>query len=158
MKCAEGKKLDFLKDIFDVAEMTQTFIFVNTKDFAVKVHERLRKSGFKSYLMFSGMSKEERDDTIDKFRRVEINVLITTNMIARGIDVPQTELVINFDVPSMTIGKNGKRVADADTYMHRIGRAGRFGKPGIALTIYDREIDERNFNEIINSYKMKDLV
>lgn len=104
------------------------------------------------------MTKEERDDTIEKFRRVEVNVLITTNMIARGIDVPQTELVINFDVPSMMIGKNGKRVADADTYLHRIGRAGRFGKPGIALTIFDREIDERFFNDIINSYKMKDLV
>jgi len=52
------------------------------------VHERLRKAGFKSFLMFSGMTKEERDDTIEKFRRVEVNVLITTNMIARGIDVP----------------------------------------------------------------------
>ena len=88
------------------------------------------------------MTKGERDDTIGKFRRVEINVLITTNMIARGIDVPQTELVINFDVPSMTIDKNGKKIADADTYLHRIGRAGRFVKPEIALTIFDRKIDE----------------
>ena len=99
MKCEDGKKLDFIKSIFDVAELTQTFIFVNTKDFAVKVHERLRKAGFKSFLMFSGMTKEERDDTIERFRKVEVNVLITTYMIARGIDVPQTELVINFDVP-----------------------------------------------------------
>jgi superfamily II DNA/RNA helicase len=109
MKCEDGKKLDFIKNIFEIAETTQTFIFVNTKDFAVKVHERLRKSGFKSFIMFSDMTKEERDDTIAKFRRVEINVLITTNMIARGIDVPQTELVINFDVPSMSIGKNRKK-------------------------------------------------
>jgi len=109
MKCEEGKKLDFIKKIFEVAESTQTFIFVNTKDFAVKVHERLRKVGLKSFLMFSGMSKEERDDTIEKFRREEVNVLITTNMIARGIDVPQTELVINFDVPTMSVGRGGNK-------------------------------------------------
>ena len=99
MKCEDGKKLDFIKTIFEAAETTQTFIFVNTKDFAVKVHWRLRKAGFKSFIMFKGMTKEERYDTIKKFRRVEVNFLITTNMIARGIDIPQTELVINFDVP-----------------------------------------------------------
>jgi len=59
--------------------------------------------------MFSGMSKEERDETMQKFRNVEINVLITTNMIARGIDVSDTELVINFDVPTMSIGKKGDK-------------------------------------------------
>ena len=79
-------------------------------------------------------------------------------MIARGIDVPDTELVINFDVPTMTIGRNGKKLGDADTYMHRIGRAGRFGKPGIALTIFDRKVDEDYFNEIVKSYKLEDLV
>jgi ATP-dependent RNA helicase DDX19/DBP5 len=73
-------------------------------------------------------------------------------MIARGIDVPETELVINYDVPAFSNGKNGKRFADADTYMHRIGRSGRFGRPGIALTIFDREIDQNYFNDIVDSY------
>ena len=109
MKCEDGKKLDFIKNIFEIAKKTQTLIFVNTKDFAVKVHERRRKSGFKPFIMFSGMTKEERDDTIEKFRRFEINFLITTGMIERGIDLYQLELVINFDVPAMTIGRNGKK-------------------------------------------------
>jgi len=76
-------------------------------------------------------------------------------MIARGIDVPETELVINYDVPAFSNGKNGKRFADADTYMHRIdrfGRFSRFGRPGIALTIFDREIDQNYFNDIVDSY------
>ncbi len=85
------------------------------------------------------MSPEERDETMLKFRKQEINVLITTNMIARGVDVPETELVINFDVPSYKVNK--KTEADPATYLHRIGRAGRFGRPGVALTIWDRDMD-----------------
>jgi superfamily II DNA/RNA helicase len=99
MKCEDGKKLDFIKTIFDVTKTTQTFIFVNTKDFAVKVHERLRKAGFKSFLFFSWMTKEERDETIEKFRRIEVNILITINMFTRGFPLRQTDIVINFDVP-----------------------------------------------------------
>ncbi len=66
-------------------------------------------------------------------------MLITTNIIARGVDIPETELVINFDVPS--VRENNKSVVDPATYLHRIGRAGRFGRKGIALTIWDRAID-----------------
>lgn len=120
--------------------MTQTFVFVNSLDFAEKVHMWLRKAGFSSYIMFSKMSKEERDATITKFRNQEINVLITTNLIARGIDVPEVELVINYDVPQKKIG--GKICGDPETYLHRIGRTGRFGRQGIALTIYDRDADK----------------
>lgn len=76
---------------------------------------------------------------MDKFRKLDINVLITTNIIARGVDIPETELVINFDVPS--VRENNKSVVDPATYLHRIGRAGRFGRKGIALTIWDRAID-----------------
>lgn len=113
----------------------------------------MRKAGFHSYIMFSKMSKEERDNTIQKFRNQEINVLITTNMIARGIDVPETQLVINYDVPA-TKGADGKSEPDAETYLHRIGRTGRFGVEGIALTIYDRDVDKAHLDSIIKHYGM----
>jgi ATP-dependent RNA helicase DDX19/DBP5 len=61
-------------------------------------------------------------------------------MIARGIDVPETQLVINYDVP--TIKFKDKKIADPEIYLHRIGRTGRFGAQGIALTMYDREVDK----------------
>lgn len=61
MKCEPKKKLDFIKEIFEACEMTQTYIFVNTKDFAETVHTELNKAGLKSYIMFSKMTKEERD-------------------------------------------------------------------------------------------------
>lgn len=87
------------------------------------------------------MSKEERDETMQKFRNQEINVLICTDLISRGVDVPEAELVINYDVPTRAIGKE-KPVADVQTYLHRIGRGGRFGRQAIALTIWDRDIDK----------------
>lgn len=89
-----------------------------------------------------------------QFQNQEIHVLITTNMIARGIDVPETQLVINYDVPTTKF--KDKSLACPETYMHRIGRTGRFGKPGIALTIYDREVDKTHLDEIVDHYKMKE--
>ena len=152
MKCEKGKKLDFVKEIFETCESTQTFIFVNSKDFAERIHELLVKAKFKSYIMFSKMTKEERDETIERFRNQEIHVLITTNMIARGIDVPETQLVINYDVPCLKF--ENKSIADPEIYLHRIGRTGRFGAKGIALTLYDREIDEQHLGDIVKHYDM----
>jgi ATP-dependent RNA helicase DDX19/DBP5 len=156
LRCEPHKKLDFIKEVFDTCEAAQSFIFVNNKDFAEKVHNWLLRADYKSYIMFSKMSKEERDETMAKFRRQEIKVLITTNLIARGIDVPEVDLVINYDVPQT---KDGARtVGDAETYLHRIGRAGRFGAEGIALTIYDRDVDKEYLDQIIKTYEMESMI
>ena len=152
MKCEQGKKIDFIKEVFAVCELTQTFIFVNTKEFAETVHRVLRKADLKSYIMFSKMSKEERDSTMERFRKQQINVLITTDLIARGIDVPEAQLVINFDVPSR------KGNPEPDTYLHRIGRTGRFGTNGLALTLYDREMDKNCLDGIIKHYDMSSKI
>jgi len=63
-------------------------------------------------------------------------------MLARGIDVPEIEIVINFDVPVLHL-PNGVRKGDPESYIHRIGRTGRFGSKGIAVTIYDRDEDKK---------------
>ena len=157
MRCEHKHKLDFIKEVFETCEATQTFIFVNSKEFAEKVHLWLRKANFKSFIMFAKMSKEERDDTIEKFRNQEISVLITTNLIARGIDVPEVQLVINYDIPQKK-DFNGTTVGDPETYLHRIGRTGRFGSNGIALSIYDRDIDEQHLSGIVKYFGMESLI
>jgi ATP-dependent RNA helicase DDX19/DBP5 len=116
----------------------------------------LRKAGYKSFIMFSRMSKELRDETVKRFRDQEIHVLITTNLMARGIDVPEVDLVINYDVPQMRI--DGKTVGDPETYLHRIGRTGRFGTKGIALTIYDRDSDKEYLDQILKHFSMQDMM
>jgi ATP-dependent RNA helicase DDX19/DBP5 len=106
--------------------------------------------------MFGNMAPEERDEMMAKFRKGEVRVFITTNMLARGIDVPEVEIVINYDVPVLRIGN--ERHGDPETYLHRIGRAGRFGVQGIAITIYDRDEDKIYFDEIIDHFGMHDKV
>ena len=86
-------------DVFNTCSLTQAIIFVNTKSFCEFVQNTLRKNNYKSTIMFGEMSKEERDLVMEMYRRLEVNVIITTNMLARGIDVPEIEIVINFDVP-----------------------------------------------------------
>lgn len=140
--------------IFKTIALTQCIIFVNTRDFALKLKSFLKKDNFDSVLMFGKMDPEERDEIMNRFRKGEAKTIITTNMLARGIDVPEVELVINFDVPTL-VGKGGSVLGgDPESYIHRIGRAGRFGTPGIALTLLDREQDKIYFEEIIEHFDM----
>jgi len=114
---------------------------MNTKSFAETLHTMMRKNGYKSTIIFGDMSPEERDEMVNKFRNGEVSVIITTNMLARGLDVPEVEIVINFDIPTKTDEKKNKS-GDCETYLHRIGRTGRFGSKGIAISIYDRDEDK----------------
>ena len=141
-------------DVFTVCELTQTIIFVNTKKFAETLHSMMRKANLKSTIIFGDMSVDERDEMIGKFRTGEVSVVITTNLLARGVDVPGIQIVINYDVPAQ--GPRGGEHGDAENYMHRIGRTGRFGSQGIAITLYDRDEDEGYLNQILDHYQMND--
>ena len=79
-------------------------------------------------------------------------MLVTTSLLARGLDIPDVQIVINFDVPQDFNSKRG----DAPTYLHRIGRTGRFGTKGVALTLYDRDLDKEFLDEILDYYHMND--
>jgi ATP-dependent RNA helicase DDX19/DBP5 len=81
----------------------------------------------------------QRDDIIDQFRDGKAKVLITTNVLARGIDVQSVSMVVNYDVPEK-MGGNGLE-ADPQTYLHRIGRTGRFGRVGVAVTFVSNKKD-----------------
>ena len=87
------------------------------------------------------------------FREQKIHTLICTDLVSRGIDVPEAELVINFDVPCNKV--KGQMQASAATYLHRIGRGGRFGKPAVAITLLDpaRAQDKPHMDDIIAHYK-----
>lgn len=86
--------------------------------------------GHQTVVLHGGMESEERDSVIDDFRAGLSRVLIATNVLARGIDIPQVSLVINYDLPESSDQK-----VDPETYLHRIGRTGRFGRSGIAINM-----------------------
>lgn len=85
----------------------------------------------------------ERDSVIDRFREGSAKVLITTNVLARGIDVQSVTMVINYDIP-----ETADRKADPETFLHRVGRTGRFGKVGVALTLVHDRTSWQQFQEI----------
>ncbi|KAL3764227.1 hypothetical protein ACHAWU_004039 [Discostella pseudostelligera] len=126
----EGGKLQFLEDIYSLLTIGQSIIFVGTKRDADSVHRTLSDSGYTCSLLHSGVDNDERDRTMEAFRKMESNVLITTNVLARGVDVDNVCLVVNYDVP---VDKDGQ--PDYETYLHRIGRTGRFGRKGTAINL-----------------------
>lgn len=93
----------------------------------------------------------ERDLLIDSFRNGQAKVLITTNVLARGIDVQSVSMVINYDVPDKM--ERGRMVADPQTYLHRIGRTGRFGRVGVAVTFISSKEDWEKLMEIQKYYQ-----
>ena len=83
--------------------------------------------------MIGGLETSERDQIIDNFRRNVFTTLISTNVLARGIDIPEVDLVINYDVPMKS--NCGFMDPDYENFLHRVGRTGRFGTDGLALTL-----------------------
>lgn len=119
-----------MEDIYSLLTIGQSIVFVGTKRDADNVHRTLSDQGYSCSLLHGKVDNAERDATMESFRNGESNVLITTNLLARGVDVDNVCLVINYDVP---VDKNGD--PDFETYYHRIGRTGRFGRKGTAINL-----------------------
>ena len=134
----DGGKLEFLSDIYSLLTIGQSIVFVGTKRDADSVHRTLSDSGYACSVLHGGVTPEERDVTMQAFRDGESTVLITTNVLARGVDVDNVMMVVNYDVP---VDKDGD--PDYETYLHRIGRTGRFGRKGTAITLVS---DERSLH------------
>ena len=119
-------KLDVLCDIFEGMSIPQSIIFTNTKERAERLHHALSERGFPVSVIYGEpMNQAERKRRMDDFRSGKTRVLIATNLLARGIDVQTVSMVFNFDVPPFD---------DKENYIHRIGRCGRFGRKGVAIS------------------------
>ncbi|TFY81152.1 hypothetical protein EWM64_g2861 [Hericium alpestre] len=118
----EDWKFDTLCDLYDTLTITQAVIFCNTRRKVDWLTEKMRAANFTVSSMHGEMPQKERDAIMAEFRGGTSRVLITTDVWARGIDVQQVSLVINYDLP-----------ANRENYIHRIGRSGRFGRKGVAI-------------------------
>lgn len=101
------------------------------------------------------MEAKDRDKIIDGFRKQEFFCLISTNVLARGIDVPEVDLVLNYDVPF--IKECGFYHPDYANFMHRVGRTGRFGTDGLAVTMHSNETEEEAIDRIGKHYEIEIL-
>lgn len=131
-------KFETLCELYGLMTIGSSIIFVERKNTADKLYERMRAEGHLCSVLHGGLDNQDRDKLIDDFREGRSKVLITTNVLARGIDIPSVSMVVNYDVP---YDKDGR--PDPSTYLHRIGRTGRFGRLGVSITFVD---DKRSYD------------
>ena len=123
----DSHKYSTLKDIFNMLSVTQSIIYCNSIKRVTDLHEAMLQDNFPVCCIHSGMEKSDRDAAFRDFKCGKHRVLISSNVTARGIDVQNVGVVINFDVPK-----------DVHTYLHRIGRSGRWGRKGVAINFVTR--------------------
>ncbi|XP_055747690.1 ATP-dependent RNA helicase DDX19A isoform X2 [Salvelinus fontinalis] len=155
----KDEKFTALCNIYGAITIAQAMIFCHTRRTAGWLSAELTKEGHVVALLSGEMTVEQRAAIIERFREGKEKVLVTTNVCSRGIDVEQVSVVINFDLP---MDKDGN--ADNETYLHRIGRTGRFGKRGLAVNMIDSKQSmnilnqiEKHFNKKINKLDTDDL-
>ncbi|KAH8144680.1 uncharacterized protein LAJ45_11273 [Morchella importuna] len=136
----EDWKLDTLSDLYETVTITQAVIFCNTRRKVDWLTEKLTQRDFTVSAMHGDMDQTQRDLIMKEFRSGSSRVLIATDLLARGIDVQQVSLVINYDLP-----------ANRENYIHRIGRGGRFGRKGVAINFVTAD-DVRMMREIEQFY------
>ncbi|KAH6652758.1 P-loop containing nucleoside triphosphate hydrolase protein [Truncatella angustata] len=150
----ESDKYGILCQLYGLLTIGSSIIFVKTRESANEIMKRMTEDGHKVTALHGAFEGNARDALIDEFRTGRTKVLITTNVLARGIDVSSVNMVINYDVPMKGFGD---REPDAETYLHRIGRTGRFGRVGVSITfIYDKKSFEA-LQDIAEKYEI-DLI
>ncbi|RYP18119.1 hypothetical protein DL765_004131 [Monosporascus sp. GIB2] len=148
MDCpSEADKYDILCQLYGLMNVGSSIIFVRTRESADKIQERMAKDGHRVSVLHGAYEGKERDQLLDDFRTGKSKVLITTNVLARGIDVSTVSMVINYDIP---MKGPGDQMHDTETYLHRIGRTGRFGRVGVSITFV---ADKKGFNALSNIAK-----
>lgn len=139
----EDKKFDALIDLYSKLCVSQAIIFCNSKKKVNILTEQLKNRGFTVSSIHADMDMKTRNEVSKKFRKGETRILITTDIYARGIDVQAVSFIINYDIPK-----------NPESYLHRIGRSGRYGREGIAVN-FITEDDIRDLKTIEHYYKTR---
>jgi len=133
----ENEKNRKLVDLLDALEFNQVVIFVRSVNRCTELNKLLVDCNFPSIAIHGGLKQEERIEKYKKFKDFQSRIMVATNIFGRGIDIERVNVVVNYDMPE-----------NADTYLHRVGRAGRFGTKGLAISLVSSEEDGKVLNEV----------
>ena len=136
----DRQKYATLKDLYGVISMSQSIIYCNSVKRVQDLYEAMKDDGFSVCRIHSNMDKNERSESFNEFKNGVSRVLISSNVTARGIDIQQVSIVVNFDLPKCV-----------NTYLHRIGRSGRWGRKGVGINLITRR-DVMKLKEIEQHY------
>ncbi|KAF9135691.1 RNA helicase required for poly(A+) mRNA export [Mortierella sp. 14UC] len=132
--CAdEEDRFSILCDLYSIMTISKSIIFVQSRIAANKITERLVNKHHQVSFLHGALTPDERDQRMDDFRNTRTKVLVATDVLSRGIDVCDVNMVINYDLPTTMSLPDRTQVADPEVYLHRIGRSGRFGRRGVAI-------------------------
>ncbi len=132
-----------LLNYLDEAQPKQAIIFCNSRRNAEKLHDHLKKKLTSTEIIHGGLEQSKRTSLFNRFRRMEIKIMVATDLASRGLDFTHASHVINYDFP-----------ADTDDYTHRTGRTARMGRKGIALTLFTKK-DLQKLKTVINTNKIQ---
>ena len=143
----EEWKYDTLIDIYNLVNISQCIIYINYKNKLMNVYDELIRNNYPVDFAYGEVTKSEREKKLLDFKNGQTRILLSTDLFSRGIDIQQLNLVINFDLPK-----------SKETYIHRIGRSGRYGRKGVAINfITNRELGYLNELEEHYNIKIDDL-
>lgn len=140
----ENEKIRKLNDLLDALDFNQVVVFVKTKQRATALDKMLQKCFFPSMCIHSDLKQQERLDRYRKFKEYQSRILVSTNLFGRGVDIERVNIVINFDMPM-----------SSNEYLHRVGRAGRFGTKGLAITFVSGDEDKKTLKEVQDRFEVK---
>jgi ATP-dependent RNA helicase UAP56/SUB2 len=140
----EDEKIRKLNDLLDALDFNQVVVFVKTKQRASALDKMLQKCFFPSMCIHSDLKQQERLDRYKKFKEYQSRILVSTNLFGRGVDIERVNIVINFDMPT-----------SSNEYLHRVGRAGRFGTKGLAITFVSGEEDKKTLKDVQDRFEVK---
>ncbi|KAL1923309.1 uncharacterized protein VTP21DRAFT_8289 [Calcarisporiella thermophila] len=143
VKLEEREKNRKLNDLLDTLEFNQVCIFVKSVSRANALDKLLRECNFPSICIHSGMPQEERIARYKTFKAFEKRVMVATDVFGRGIDIERVNIVVNYDMPD-----------SADSYLHRVGRAGRFGTKGLAISFVSDAADGPILNSVQERFEV----
>jgi ATP-dependent RNA helicase UAP56/SUB2 len=141
VKLNEDQKNKKLFDILDNVQFNQVIIFVNNIPRCETLSDILNKNTFPSIAIHADLPQEERIKKFDRFKEFRMRIMVATELYGRGVDFLKVNTVINYDMSN-----------DADAYVHRVGRAGRFGTKGITITFLASEEDQKVFDDLLKKY------
>lgn len=142
--CYETQKMGIIKDIFKAGDLKRVIIFSGSKQKVKQIAGSLNRMHINCGEMHSDLDQEQRNDVMFKFKSGQIDVLVATDIVSRGIDIDDIAMVINYDVPH-----------DAEDYVHRIGRTARADRDGKAITFVNE--DDIYFFQQIESFLEKEI-
>lgn len=137
VRLAEAEKNRKLNDLLDMLDFNQVVIFVSKVKRAVELSQLLEDCNFPSICIHSALKQEERISRFQAFKEFKKRILVSTDLFGRGIDIERVNIVINYDFPD-----------DTDQYLHRVGRAGRFGTKGLAISFVSTKEDEDQLKKV----------